>query len=225
MFDAVATEHILLESADPEPEVIADRVGALRVYLTLHNRIRRVRTELRIYQEGYLGICEQRAGSEESEQRFALRHLDPRPVLSCRVAKTARGAALCSIVVAVLMAGLAYQSVAPAITLSAAAAALITAALAATVFVYRTEERVQFVTRHGRIAVVTLVASCGCVRACRRLVPELVAAIKESASHAGGDQNGYLRAEVREHYRLRDNGVLSARDCFSAVQRILGRFD
>ena len=55
MIDAVATEHILLESADPEPAVLADRAGTLRTCLTLHNRVRRVRTEIRLYEEGYVG--------------------------------------------------------------------------------------------------------------------------------------------------------------------------
>ena len=222
--NTLPSEHILLESANPEPEPAA-RGGALRLRLTLNNRIRRLRTEVRLYEEGYLGICEQRAGYGDPELRLALRHLDPSPALSRRVAKTALGVALSSIVLASLMAGLAYLSVTPAITLSAAAAALLMAALAATVSAYRTEEQVQFFTRHGRIAVVKLVASYGCFRACRALVPQLVAAIREAASRAGGDRNGRLRAEVREHYRLRESGVLTADECMSAVQRILDRFD
>ena len=225
MIDALPNEHILIESADPEPEVAADRAGALRVRLTLNNRVRRVRTELSLYEAGYLGVREQRASYFEPEHRFALRHLDPRPALSSRVAETARGAAISSIALASFMAGLAYLSVAPAITLSAAVAALIAAAFAAAAFVYRTEERVQFVTRHGRIPVVTLAASYGCLRACRKLVPQLVAAIKESESRARGDKNTCLRAEVREHYRLHEIGVLSRTECIGAVQRILGRFD
>jgi hypothetical protein len=223
MIDAIATEHILLESPDPEPAIFADRGGTLRTCLTLHNRVRRVRTEIRLYEEGYVGICEPRNGYEDAEQRFELSHIDPRPALSWRVAKKARAAALYSVVAAALMGGLAYASVAPAVTVPAAAAALATAALAATLFVYRTEERVEFLTRHGRITVLTLVASCGCFRTCRRLVPQLVAAMREAASR-GGDKSARLRAEVREHYRLRDCGVLSTGDCIKAVRRILEGF-
>jgi hypothetical protein len=225
MIDAAVTEHILLESADLESEVVADRVGALRARCALYNRIRGVRTELRFYEEGYIGICEQRAGKDEPEKRFALRHLDPRPLLSCRVAKRTRGVALCSLAAAALIAGLAYLSVAPMVTFPASAAALAATAIAMTVFMYRTDERVQFVTLHGRVPVVTLIASFGCLRACRRLVPRVVTAIKESAARAGGDKNSRLRAEMREHYRLRASGAVSAEGCVNAVQRILARFD
>ena len=91
----------------------------------IRNRVRRVRTDFSLYEAGYLGVREQRAGYFEPEHRFALRHLDPRPALSSRVAETARGAALSSIALASFMAGLAYLSVAPAITVSAGVAALI----------------------------------------------------------------------------------------------------
>jgi hypothetical protein len=225
MIDAMPSEHILLESESPEPAVAAGRAGVLRVRFTLNNRIRRLCTEFRFYEEGYLGVRVQRGGYEEPERRFPLLHLDPRPALSYRGAETARATALYAIVLAALLAGLAYFSVAPTIMLPAAVAAFFTAGLAATVFVYRAEEQVQFLTRHGRVALVTLVGSYGCLGACRTLVPLLVTAIKESASRDSGDKNSFLRAEVREHYRLREQGLLSSGDCLSAVQRILGRFD
>jgi hypothetical protein len=224
MITALPSEHILLESTDAEVDAARSGPGALRTRLTLTNRIRRVTIELTFYQNGYLRICEQQARRDESEWRVALRHIDPKPTLSRRVAMTPLGAMLASVALASLMAALAYWSVAPAFTLSAAGAALVTAVCAATSYVYRTEERVQFFTRHGRMAVLTLVASHGCFRACRALVPRLVAEIEAAASCAGGDKKGQLRAEVREHYRLRESGILSSVDCMTAVQRILAQF-
>lgn len=224
MFDALASEHILLESTDAEVET-ASGPGALRARVMLINRMRRASTELKLYEHGYLGVCEQRAGSREPERRVALRHIDPRPTLTRRAAKTALSTALCSLALASAAGALAYNSVTPAISLSAAVASLLTAVLAAAYCLYRAQERVQFVTRHGRVAVVTLVANFGCFRACRASVPRLVAAIEAAASRAGGDKNSQLRAEVREHYRLRESGFLSADECMSAVRRILDRFD
>jgi hypothetical protein len=223
--DARPSEHIFLESVEMDPAAAAQRPGAPRLRLALRNPIRRVTTELTLYEEGYIGVRERRAMHSGPEERFDLCHLDAKPVLSRRPASSALRAALYSIALAAATAGLAYFSIAPVITVPIAAAALLAAALAAVVFVYRTEEQVQFVTRHGRIAAVTLIANAGCIRACRALVPQLAATIGETASRADGDHNSRLRAEVREHYRLRASGFLSPADCMSAVQRILSRFD
>jgi hypothetical protein len=225
MIEAATSEHIFLEAPELEPAFEADRATALRASFAFHNRMRRVRTEIRLYDEGYLGIRERGAGRDPAEWRVALRHLDPRPVLSCRMVTPVRNTMLCSSAAAALLAGLAYVGVASAIMLSLAAAALVVASLSAAVFFYRREERVQFVTRHGRVTVVELVANVGCIRACRAVVPQLVAAIKNATKGENGNDKTVLRAELREHYRLRDGGVLSTADCIGAIQRILSRFD
>jgi hypothetical protein len=55
-------------------------------------------------------------------------------------------------------------------------------------------------------------------------VPRLIAEIQAAQKLVSGDESQRLRAELREHYRLREIGVLNAADCSAAVQRILPRF-
>lgn len=222
--DGRPSEHILLESDDAAAEAV-ERAGAARARFELHNRVRRVRTELTLYENGVLGVRVTSARGADAERRFDLRHVDPRPLLARRPAATALRAAVCGAAVAVVLVLLGTQGVAPTATFVAAAAALVIGAACAAVYVYRAEERVRFVTRHGRVPVLTLVASIGCFRACRAVVPRLAAAVNEAVRAAGGDRNARLRAEVREHYRLRDAGVLTPTECIAAVQRILARFE
>src|SRR5690606_21748288 len=104
MADTAEAEHILLASAEPHPALAAARAGNLQLRLELANRMRGVRTELRLYAEGYLGVRETRAGYQNAERRFDLRHLDTRPVLTRRIAKAALRTALASLALGSLMA-------------------------------------------------------------------------------------------------------------------------
>jgi hypothetical protein len=56
-------------------------------------------------------------------------------------------------------------------------------------------------------------------------VPQLRRAIEEAAARNGTDTAAYLRAEMREHYRLRGDGVLDGDACAQGTGRILAQFD
>jgi hypothetical protein len=224
MTSAMRTEHILITGDEPAPELIVAQARQVRARVVLNDRVRRTRTELRLYDQGYLGVLETRAGTVSPERRYDLRHLDPKPLLTRRIARKSGRATLCLMLLALAAGMLAWASVLPKITIPAAAGATLAAAMAAGLYINRTLERVQLVTRHGRAVAFMLVASCGCRRACRALVPRLVAAIHEAAQLTEGDRTVRLRAEVREHYRLHDAGILTRDDCAVAVQRILARF-
>jgi hypothetical protein len=91
--------------------------------------------------------------------------------------------------------------------------------------VYRTHETVEFYTLHGRARVLRLVANVGAIKRLRAFVPRLSGAIDESAERITHDASAYLRAEMREHYRLRSAGVLSQDVCAQSTGRILAHFD
>jgi hypothetical protein len=78
---------------------------------------------------------------------------------------------------------------------------------------------------HGRVTVLRLVAQLGTIRKLRSFVPTLSGAIEEAAESIGSDTAAYLRAEMREHYRLRGDGVLDNDDCAAGTGRILAQFD
>ena len=90
---------------------------------------------------------------------------------------------------------------------------------------YRSCERTLFATIHGRASVLELVANVGSLKKFRAFVPVLSAAIEEAAERIGDDTAAFLRAEMREHYRLRGDGVLSNQCCADSTGRILAQFD
>jgi hypothetical protein len=59
----------------------------------------------------------------------------------------------------------------------------------------------------------------------RAAMPRLIRAIEQAEESIGDDTAIYLRAEMREHYRLRGDGVLTEQDCSEGTGRILLHFD
>jgi hypothetical protein len=78
---------------------------------------------------------------------------------------------------------------------------------------------------HGRAAALTLTAGLGRIRRLRSLLPNIINAIGDAEDDIGEDTTVFLRAEMREHYRLRTDGVLSEEECSNSTGRILVHFD
>jgi hypothetical protein len=70
-----------------------------------------------------------------------------------------------------------------------------------------------------------LAANFGAIKPFRAFVPELSRAIEEAAEEIPDDTSSFLRAEMREHYRLRGEGVMSVQTCAESTGRILAHFD
>ena len=102
-----------------------------------------------------------------------------------------------------------------------------TLATAVTLYVgiYSSHEATEFCTLHGRVPVLRLIANFGSMKSYRAFVPVLSHAIEEAAERIGTDTSAYLRAEMREHYRLRGDGVLDNDACARGTGRILAQFD
>jgi len=73
--------------------------------------------------------------------------------------------------------------------------------------------------------VLQLVANLGSIKKFHSFVPMLCRAIEEAAERIGADTSAYLRAEMRERYRLRGDGVLDNDECARGTGRILAQFD
>lgn len=214
----LATQDYDHSSEDPGPETV-------RATLFLHNRLLRIETKLIFFNEHYLACRARRKKRWRHVALFNLRYLDARPRISRAVdprpLKIAGGAALA----ACLAATLAIARVAPVWTVPAA---LVSASLAAgALFVYarRNIERVSFFTAEGRAPALSLRANLGCIRACRRIVPEVSQAITAARRSVSLDRNTYLRREMREHYRLLETGSISQQACDTGTRRILSRFE
>ncbi len=157
--------------------------------------------------------------------RLDLHYLDPVPTIERTVAAHwFYGALGCAGVAALALLLARFEAVYwPA--LGTGAAAVLAAGATLFIGIYRSGERTSFHTIHGRAAVLELVANFGCLRKFRAFVPQLSAAIEEAADNIGDDTAAFLRAEMREHYRLRGDGVLSTQACADSTGRILAQFD
>lgn len=215
--------HIVLEAPEellegsPQAEIVTDRFD-------LKSPFRSTRTEVTLYEEGFLGVCVEYRGKRRSSITLNLRYLDPRPTIS-RVlgmkmlyscALTAALAAICMTLAGV---GLVSGTVClPAAFLLGAAAGIF-----GWLFLSQSGERCVFRTRNGRAETLALFATFGSIRMLRRIVPAVVTGIRE-AGKSDGDKNASLRAEMREHYRLAQTGVITEEECGTCTQRILRHF-
>jgi hypothetical protein len=181
-------------------------------------------TVLGVYEDGYLSVSEQRRGKPARDYTLDLKFVDPSPLLSRYVATTMLQLALTSAGLSLLGATLVYFALWPSVIFPATLLATAAAAAAATVFVRTTQERIDFRTIHGRTVVLALTANIGCLRAYRRAIPKLVAAIRIAHRERDGDHCIRLREEMREHYRLTAAGLLTEQACAAATRRILNQF-
>ena len=218
-----AAEHIYLgdeagTDAAHQPKTVTEK-------LVLNDGLRRRSTEITLYEEGFLRLVESRAGRRATPYVLNLRYLDPVPSIErhypLRLIKVAAGSAIA----AAIAAGLAQIDALAAIAYASAALAAAGALMSLVAFVYASHEKVVYRTLHGRAAAMTLTASLSCMRRFRATIPRLSRAIEHAEESIGDDTAIYLRAEMREHYRLRGDGVLTEQDCSEGTGRILLHFD
>ncbi len=221
--DDSASEHIYIGSDEARNPATTART--VRERFALHNAVRRARSLLTLYSEGFVGVTEELRGKSRSTFHLDLQYLDPVPSLERVIAGRWFYATLGSGAVATLAAFLTrFEPLATAawITLAVASLAALGTLLVGVYFSY---EKTTFYTIHGRAPVLTLLANVGAVKKFRAFVPVLSAAIEEAAEQIGHDTSAFLRAEMREHYRLRGDRVLSQQLCADSTGRILAQFD
>ena len=216
------TEHIYIgdESADPnhKPRTVSQKNR-------IRNVVRGVTTELTFYEEGFLRLREGTSKQLQKDHTIELRFLDP----NIEVSRCISAAWLWSAIVMVLLAGGCYL-ILPLTDLAATRFAATTllgtfAALAFMLFVYKSEERLQFFTASGRAEVITLASSFGCISRVRRAARDIRRGIGATQQDAGVHDVRYLRAEMQAHYKLRETGVISREACSAGTAQILSKFD
>jgi len=221
---AAQTEHIFIGSDDfsADPAVAARTPGDSVV---LRNPIRRTGTELTLFEEGYLKVIALAKGNAEPPFFLDLRFVDPVPKIERVIAVRWLVAALgCGAAAALAAFSMRFDALHVPAAWALGVAALATAATLY-VGVYLSHERIEFCTLHGRVGVLRLVANLGTIKKFHAFVPQLCRAIDEAAERIGVDTAAYLRAEMREHYRLRGGGVLGNDECARGTGRILAQFD
>jgi hypothetical protein len=221
---AAVAEHIYIGSdelgGDPATEARTPRDT-----IVLRNPIRRAGAELTFYDEGYLKVIELAKGNADAPFMLDLRFVDPVPKIERVIAMRWLTAAFGCGALAVLAAFLSRFDAFHTAALWALGVAALATAAALYVGIYASHERIEFCTLHGRASVLELVANLGSIKKFRAFVPKLCRAIEEAAESIGADTAAYLRAEMREHYRLRGDGVLDNDECARGTGRILAQFD
>jgi hypothetical protein len=220
---AAAAEHIYIASEEVgDPSKIA---GTVRSTFVLTNPLHRDRAQVTLYKEGVLQVARARNGAAAARFFLDLRYLDPVPTIERVIAVRCLYAAMgCGATAAMAAFLLRFDALHTGATAVLAAATLL--GLGALCLVLRrSHERTEFCTLHGRATVLQLVARLGSINRVRGFVPTLSRAIEEAAELIGADTAAYLRAEMREHYRLRSDGVLDNDECAAATGRILAQFD
>lgn len=217
-------EHIYIESEDLSSNPAA-AARTLRETVVLRNPVRRTGAELALFDEGFLKVTPLR--NKDTDQPFFLdlRFVDPVPTLDRVIAvRWLTGALGCGALMALAAFLLRFDAL---YTFAAVALGGATLAAVITLYVglYLSHEKTEFCTLHGRATVLELVANFGSIKKFRAFVPALSHAIEEAAERIGVDTAAFLRAEMREHYRLRGDGVLDNDNCARGTGRILAQFD
>lgn len=192
---------------------------------TLRNALRRTSVEITLFKEGFVDVAPTRGGKRGEHLRLDLRYLDPVPAIERVIAARWFYSALaCALLAGLAVYLLRFDAVrfASLFVLGGAVCASIATLM---IGLYRSCERTRFSTLHGRAPVLELVANWGSLKAFRAFVPVISAAIEEAAEQIGDDTAAFLRGEMREHYRLRGEGVLSTQCCADSTGRILAQFD
>lgn len=217
-------EHIYIgsEEISPDPAAAAKTPRATAV---LRNSLRRSGAELTLFDEGYLKVTLLRNGEAGVPFFLDLRFLDPVPTIERVVAIRWLAAALGLGATAALAGFLLRFDALHLAALWIAGAAAVASAVALYVGIYLSHETTEFCTLHGRARVLRFVANLGSIKRFRAFVPKLCRAIDEAAERIGTDTAAHLRAEMREHYRLRRDGVIDNDECASGTGRILAQFD
>ena len=222
--DDSPSEHIYMggDEFSTEPGVAARTVRATR---KLDNRVRRQGVEVTFFEEGFIKVAAQNGKSSGAPFLLDLRFVDPVPrierVFAARSFLVALGCAAAAALAGFLLRFDAlYVFAAPAL-----GAAVLATVIALYFGIYRTHETTEFRSLHGRVVVLKLLANFGSMKRFRAFVPMLTEAIEEAAERIGDDTSAYLRAEMREHYRLRGDGVLDNDTCAAGTGRILQQFD
>jgi hypothetical protein len=215
-----ASEHILLESDERRiPHPRCSRKVHARI--AVQSRLRRRALQLELIDYYFLVVRLNRAGSLAAEYVLDLRFVDSSFTTSRHIASRWILAALA---LGALGTGIALRieaSAAPAQWLAACGVVLGMAAAATIVCLYRTTETVSLYSAHGRAKLLEFTSGLGGIRAFKPFTAKLAAHTKLALAARRPVRSEHLRDEMREHFRLRESGVLSPEEYEAGKSRIL----
>lgn len=218
-------ERIVLESEEREvPDLRAARKVHARV--RMRTGLRRRLIELILIDYYYLCVRTSRARGPATEHVLDLRFIEPVPRLSGHMPWRWIGGSLA----ASLVAAGCFWWISSSDTgwlkhewLPVAATLLGVAVCGWGVSAYRTTRTLTLRSVHGQATVLELTAHIGRLRAIRQFSQFLTAHLKIAIGARRSSRAEHLRDEMREHFRLKEAGVLSDEEYESGKARILSR--
>jgi hypothetical protein len=216
------TEHILLES---EERVVPERRAARNVHAqcVFRSRLRNRTLQLEIIDFYYLAVKIRRARSLASEYVLDLRFVDPMIHFSRHIAWKWIGAT--SAIAALACVSLSCVNSLPhgwRHYWSFVCAGLFGLALSGLlVCTYRTTETLALRSTHGHARLLQFTGRLGMSKALRPFIAKLGAHMRISMAARRSTKVGHLRDEMREHFRLKELGVLADAEYEAGKTRIL----
>jgi hypothetical protein len=214
---AIDYEHVCL--AVDEPDEPLPNFMPTAVMAELDQSTPRLVRRLAIFDRSYLSVQFGQPTAAPRKHWLKLAFLDPRPVrvIDRRWWGLTGALALPS----ALLLALAWQSGARPVAPWAMAGASIATLFSLVFALHRSCDRLEFLTRHGRVPVLTLARRRPDRQSARRFTATLEETIRRSAADRALPRAQQLRDEMREHRRLFEAGVLGPEDFEAAKARIL----
>ena len=231
--DFAEAEHCVLEDVTVQhPALPSHMAGDARSEareiverVRIRDRLRGRQTSVKIYSNGWAHIRMERRGRKPISHQINLQFLDAVPeirgVYPWRVLRATGMLAAAT----VLFGTPAYFGLLSLFTVPLFGVSLLATLVAGSVAFYLSHEKIHFLTLHGRANAIRFGAGLGTIRRFRKFIPKLVEAIADAAESVHDETVVYLRAEMREHYRLRSDGVVSEQECAVSTGKILSEFD
>jgi hypothetical protein len=224
-FEAATAEHVLIEGDEFENDIAHTPPRIPQQRFLIKNRSHALETELTLFEGGWISVRQHRRSKPGEAQLIHLQFLDPKPEVTRYFSRRSMHATIALGVLGIGSGILVYLSQILTVSVPATIAFLFASGVTFATCAYRTQKRVTFYTRHGRAPIIALLATLGSFRELRRIVPDISRAIEESAASAPTDRARRLRSEMREHYRLRESGIITEKMCGDCTQRILDQFE
>lgn len=217
------TEHIslgedftVLASAE-EPEKIAQRFA-------YQNRTCGKRAELILYEEGFLRVREWKRKKRVRDYLLSLRFMGTDTTVTRKLPKRVLYIAAGSAGFGATSWLLAWLSTWDIFFISATVAGFAGTVIASMLFLFLAHEKMMFSTASGNAVALTLLGTADSFKRCRAMIPEIQRAIEEAQAKNIQNRSDYLRQEMREHYRLKEFGVIDPDICSEATLKILSEF-
>jgi hypothetical protein len=218
------SEHVLLES-DVRDVPVRDRARIIHAVLQCRSRLRRRHLELAIIDYYYLAVRTRRSGRVR-DYVLDLRFVD-------RSIRATRHIPWKCLLVTLALASAATLSMRQVVSCTALCAAphrfLLCATLvaltagAALVCAWRASESFYLRSLHGAATLLEFTGGLGTLRSSRQFARKLGAHTRFALADRRATRAAQLRDEMREHFRLKEAGVLSEEEYEASKARILAQ--